>query len=428
MQHSADIEQHTTVQPSDHPWCVYLTPFGEFLVWKAEAAEWLRREHRIVGRANHSVESMTKTTGLSSTPTQLPVSLSFEETTLLLHHNILRGILFAKPVCQSAPPTAEQVSDFNKALALNCTEMQEIFETKRRLELTGLYGQLLAGLPVHKRRHRAQSDKDPTEDSVDKVQISVRSRRKAVRLAKKHNQSIAAETDDEGRPDTSATCDSDCDEVPTLDRLFQVYSPQPTKPLVSSQGHAAFDSHFEDPVGRHLPRPTPQEWIRSGEIERIPVSGLIKEKGISEIARWLFQQFPALGSHNLSSTDGNESSNLENKTRRIMRCQVFEDLWRKGFYVTCSTAKMGGDFLLYQGDPLLFHASHIVSIYNSAAPMPPKRLTAQLRVANGIRKILVLACVSDSSTLSSLTNSPSFVYTSLKWTNWLTCDTRSSAP
>ncbi|KAF5401364.1 hypothetical protein PHET_05142 [Paragonimus heterotremus] len=297
MQYSADIKQSTTVQPSDHPWCVYLTPFGEFLVWKAEAAEWLRREHRIVGRATQSVESMTKATGLSSTPTQLPVSLSFEETTVLLHHNVLGGILFAKPVCQCASPTDEQVSDFNKALSLNCSEMvqflfsllprvscsfcQEIFQTKRHLELTGLYSQLLAGLPVHKRRH-AQSDKDPTEESVDKVQVSVRSRRKAVRLAKKQNQLIEAAADDDDCPDTLATRDSDCDEVPTLDRLFQMYSPQPTKPLVSPQSHTAFDSHFDDPVGRHLPRPTPQEWIRSDEIECIPVPGLIKEKGISE--------------------------------------------------------------------------------------------------------------------------------------------------
>ncbi|KAF6772592.1 hypothetical protein AHF37_08791 [Paragonimus kellicotti] len=240
--------------------------------------------------------------------------------------------------------------------------MQEIFQTKRRLELTRLYGHLLAGLPVHKRRHPTQSAKDPTEESVDQVRVSIRSRRKAIRLAKKQNQLIAATADDDDHPDTLATCDSDCDEVPTLDRLFQLYSPQPTKPLVSSQRHTAFDSHFEDPVGRHLPRPTPQEWIRSDEIERIPVPGLNKEKGISEIARWLFRQFRSLGSHNLSSTDENESRILENESRRIMRCQVFEDLWRKGFYVTTSTAKMGGDFLLYHGDPLLFHASHIVSI------------------------------------------------------------------
>ncbi|KAA3677789.1 uncharacterized protein DEA37_0001214 [Paragonimus westermani] len=361
MQHSEDTEQGISIQPNDHPWCVYLTPFGEFLVWKAEG-------------------------------------------------NVL----------------VQMPSDYTP---LEFFLHQEIFQTKRRLELTGLYGQLLAGLPVHKRRHHTESDKDLNEESVDKVHVSVRSRRKAVRLAKKQNQSTtAAIADGDDRSDTLAAYDSDCDEMLTLDRLFQLYSPQTTKPLVSSNSHTTFDSYFEDPVGRHLPRPTPQEWIRSDEIEHIPVPGLIKEKGVSEIARWLFQQFRLLGSHNSSSTDGNESSNLENETRRILRCQVFEDLWCKGFYVTTSTAKMGGDFLLYQGDPLLFHASHIVSICNPTAPMLPKRLTAQLRVANGIRKILVLACVSDSSTLSPLTNSPSLVYTSLKWTNWLICDTRSFVP
>lgn len=40
-------------------------------------------------------------------------------------------------------------------------------------------------------------------------------------------------------------------------------------------------------------------------------------------------------------------------------CQVFADLWRQNYTLTAGDT-FGGDFLCYPGDPLHYHASHIV--------------------------------------------------------------------
>nr|AAW26995.1 SJCHGC03208 protein [Schistosoma japonicum] len=56
---------------------------------------------------------------------------------------------------------------------------------------------------------------------------------------------------------------------------------------------------------------------------------------------------------------------------------------------------MGGDLLVYQGDPLLYHGSHIVAICNPVDSFPNSQLLAKLRIANGLKKTLVLAAVSN---------------------------------
>lgn len=52
-----------------------------------------------------------------------------------------------------------------------------------------------------------------------------------------------------------------------------------------------------------------------------------------------------------------------------LKFRVFKDLWERGATVT-SGESFGGDFLIYPGDPLYFHASHIVNVIESGTISP----------------------------------------------------------
>lgn len=53
-----------------------------------------------------------------------------------------------------------------------------------------------------------------------------------------------------------------------------------------------------------------------------------------------------------------ELSSTSNSEISVVRCKVFKDLWKKGFFVTAGT-KFGADFLVYLGTSIL----NIVKIF-----------------------------------------------------------------
>lgn len=74
------------------------------------------------------------------------------------------------------------------------------------------------------------------------------------------------------------------------------------------------------------------------------------------------------------------------------RMAVFRDLHARGFRVT-GGSKFGADFLLYPGDPTLFHAQFCVRLVDHDAPMLPAMLAASCRGSFQARKHLLLASV-----------------------------------
>lgn len=66
------------------------------------------------------------------------------------------------------------------------------------------------------------------------------------------------------------------------------------------------------------------------------------------------------------------------------------------------------DLHVIVGDPLLYHASHIVIASPPEAPIFLSRLSASLRIANSVRKALVLATTGTD-------DDHSVAYTSLYW-------------
>ncbi|KAJ6645435.1 tRNA-splicing endonuclease subunit Sen34, partial [Pseudolycoriella hygida] len=74
-----------------------------------------------------------------------------------------------------------------------------------------------------------------------------------------------------------------------------------------------------------------------------------------------------------------ESENIDLDIGTTFKYRVFKDLWEHGATIT-SGESFGGDFLVYPGDPLYFHASHIVHVIESGN-ISPVTLTSCGRLA-----------------------------------------------
>jgi len=74
---------------------------------------------------------------------------------------------------------------------------------------------------------------------------------------------------------------------------------------------------------------------------------------------------------------------------------VFKDLWQKGFYLT-DGGKFGGDYLVYPGDPMQFHAKYVVICFEDPiSSMDEKDLVARSRLGTSVKKTVLLATYQD---------------------------------
>jgi len=76
-------------------------------------------------------------------------------------------------------------------------------------------------------------------------------------------------------------------------------------------------------------------------------------------------------------------------TKGINRCRLFtfKDLWNNNYYIT-EGSKFGGDFLLYSGDPVSFHAKFIVICLLS-----PKEIETETRIQDLVARSRLGTCV-----------------------------------
>ncbi|KAH8404541.1 hypothetical protein KR222_011853 [Zaprionus bogoriensis] len=97
---------------------------------------------------------------------------------------------------------------------------------------------------------------------------------------------------------------------------------------------------------------------------------------------------------------------------KSLKYRVFYDLWQRGKFVTCGDA-FGADFLVYPGDPLLYHASHIV-VVQAEPTIKPLELIAKVRLSVIVNKQCVFAYESaegDSETAGKI------AYQTFSWCN-----------
>uniref|UniRef100_A0A6M2CS01 tRNA-intron lyase n=1 Tax=Rhipicephalus microplus TaxID=6941 RepID=A0A6M2CS01_RHIMP len=91
-----------------------------------------------------------------------------------------------------------------------------------------------------------------------------------------------------------------------------------------------------------------------------------------------------------------------------VRCRVFKDLWERGYYMTVGS-KFGGDFLVYSGDPLLFHAFGVVVCLGRDHKVAGRDIVMWGRLGNAVHKTIILATLRDDQVH----------YISLRWSGEL---------
>ncbi|XP_029027084.1 tRNA-splicing endonuclease subunit Sen34 isoform X2 [Betta splendens] len=92
-------------------------------------------------------------------------------------------------------------------------------------------------------------------------------------------------------------------------------------------------------------------------------------------------------------------------SRREVTYQVFRDLRGRGFYLT-SAGKFGGDFLVYPGDPLRFHAHFIAICLPLEECLCLLDVLAVARLGSNVKKTVLLCSPGTDGTVR---------YTSLQW-------------
>ncbi|KAG0326634.1 tRNA-splicing endonuclease subunit [Podila humilis] len=75
------------------------------------------------------------------------------------------------------------------------------------------------------------------------------------------------------------------------------------------------------------------------------------------------------------------------------RCVIFKHLWEQCQYFVAPGMKFGGDYLLYEKDPLICHSSRIASVRDMDEPLSMTDLANYARLASSVQKRHLLCSV-----------------------------------
>ena len=95
---------------------------------------------------------------------------------------------------------------------------------------------------------------------------------------------------------------------------------------------------------------------------------------------------------NATDGDGKGAWSFPSSKKERERYAVFKDLHDRHYSLT-SGAKFGSDYLVYPGDPILYHAHYTVRIVSWEATIHPLVVAATTRMAHAARKNFVIAAV-----------------------------------
>ncbi|XP_052902536.1 uncharacterized protein LOC128310041 [Anopheles moucheti] len=95
---------------------------------------------------------------------------------------------------------------------------------------------------------------------------------------------------------------------------------------------------------------------------------------------------------------GFSECSLDLSTEEHVKYRIFASLWQEGGFITTGDA-FGCDFLLYPGDPMYFHASHMVHVLKDgmSQKLDAKYLIRVCRLSVVVNKLCVLAYIDEST-------------------------------
>jgi hypothetical protein len=93
---------------------------------------------------------------------------------------------------------------------------------------------------------------------------------------------------------------------------------------------------------------------------------------------------------------GYEDPAVPGVAERRRAALAYVHLWDKGFTVA-RASKFGGDFLLYDGDPLVVHARYLVLVFAPRDPFSPLDLVSFGRLGQAVRKTTLVLVVDEAA-------------------------------
>ncbi|KAJ2720105.1 tRNA-splicing endonuclease subunit Sen34 [Coemansia sp. Benny D115] len=85
-----------------------------------------------------------------------------------------------------------------------------------------------------------------------------------------------------------------------------------------------------------------------------------------------------------------ESPTWPTTERQKQLFRLYKDLYAKGYYLTRGL-KFGGDYLLYPGEPMRYHSSHVVNLIAHGSTLSPHQIVSLGRLGTGVKKTRVLS-------------------------------------
>ena len=345
--------------------------FGKVFVWNADDALKIRSEYRIVGSLVGSLPLRPKQNHCFS----LPLLLSHEEATLLLHKGLAR-------ICdtpKSFPaPSKEDVERFNELRRDSVVKQIELFQKGReekQLELAKI-------IEEGRRRKRKRKKVDDEEQDILATK----------KLKSEDNKEVDECMEEQEFTQLNVKCgegsiatkeDSDiCSSVEDM----EYYSGTPP-----TQNHKEQESKDRLHDESDMPNTSVKSNIDCEET-----------KAISELGTLI--HIPMVMPQRLQSLPSVDWTYPQTESETL-HYRIFSDLWEKGYYLT-SGIKFGGDLLAYPGDPMRYHSFYIVIIIPWGKKVMPFDIISAGRLGSTVKKTALLCSVSDTNEV---------VYTSVKW-------------
>lgn len=143
------------------------------------------------------------------------------------------------------------------------------------------------------------------------------------------------------------------------------------------------------------------------ELENLNSNNLnieIKDLNINEINKEFFLKTPKFLSKQYKMNYINLNDYLKSTLEINNKYLIYKYFWSLGYYITVNACKFGGDYLIYPGDPCVYHSKYILLCLNEYdyKNITFKQLIHFGRMATNVKKTFVIACIIDSSSSSSV--------------------------
>nr|CAD7460800.1 unnamed protein product [Timema tahoe] len=337
-------------------------------VWNANDWQKLREEHRIVGQLIGTLAHLPRQEVFPG----LPLSLINEEVTLLIEKNI--ATLVRYPSLSRIPGDGVK-KEFEKFRKRMHKEQVECCIEERKRQIADMIDRIVEGkrrklLGLNtKRRKKYSSTKCETSEDQEKLSAT-----QSFNTTHGHNMNSFSEAAIRVLKDivlchtkalNLAMPPGSSEKIEVLDEdMYLVPSGETGAPIYEVDSLVGWCICLVNKQGAFV-----YPWLRQEDACTV---------------RWNFPETPG----------------------EKLRYNTFKTLWEQGHFITPGQ-KFGGDFLVYPGDPVKFHAQFLIICVERTSALPMSEIVAFGRLGSSVRKTVVIA--------STSSDQKSVIFQSINW-------------